>query len=59
MSMPVSHNPSMGIPIYHYSINAMKENRVAAIKSNDKKVNRHQRRKLERKINKKINKMEA
>ena len=57
--MLVSHNPSCGIPMYHYSINAIKENRAAAIKSNDKKMNRHQKRKLERKINKKINKMEA
>jgi hypothetical protein len=56
MNMPVSHNPSMGVPIYHYSINVIKENRAAAIKANDKKLNRHQRRKLERKLSKKINK---
>lgn len=56
--MPVSHNPSMGVPIYHYSINAIKENRAVAIKSSDKKFNRHQRRKLERKISKNINKSE-
>ncbi|MDF2882948.1 MAG: hypothetical protein K0R54_3505 [Clostridiaceae bacterium] len=57
--MPVSHNSSMGIPMYHYSINAIKENRAAAIVSNDKKLSRHQKRKLERKLSKKIHKSEG
>jgi F0F1-type ATP synthase delta subunit len=49
----------MGIPMYHYSINAIKENRAAAIVSNDKKLSRHQKRKLERKLSKKIHKSEG
>lgn len=59
MNMPVTNNPSSGIPLYHYSINAINENRAAAINSNDKKLTRHQRRKLERKLSKKINKSEV
>lgn len=55
--MSITHNPG-GVPLYHYSINAIKENRATALKSNNKKLNRHQRRKLERKLSKKINKSE-
>lgn len=58
MNMSITHNPSSGIPLYHYTHKTIKDNRDAAINSNDKKLTRHQRRKLERKINKKINKAE-
>jgi len=52
--MSITHNPSSGVPLYHYTNKTIKENRDAAIRSNDKPLNRHQRRKLERKINKRI-----
>lgn len=53
--MPVTHNPSSGVPLYHYTQKVIKENR----ENKDRTLNRHERRKLERKINKKMNKMEA
>ena len=48
--MPITHNPSSGVRLYHYSNRAINENRAAALTNKDKPMTRHQKRKLERKL---------
>lgn len=50
--MPVSHNTSMGRPMYHYTNNVLREKERLGYQP----MTRHKRRKLERKLKKKINK---
>lgn len=50
--MPVSHNTSLGRPMYHYTNNVLKEKERLGYQP----MTRHKRRKLERKLRKKVNK---
>lgn len=46
--MPVTRNPSSGVPLYHYTQKVIKENR----ENKDRPLNRHERRKQKRKFDK-------
>lgn len=56
--MPITHNPSSGIPIHHYDNAERERNRKAKLINKDRPLNRHERRKIERKLSKKINKLD-
>lgn len=53
--MPVTHNPSSGVPLNHYTHKVINENRQAKLIDKGTPLNRHERRKLERKLSKRIN----